>query len=139
MKIISSLFTKNLFLILLSPILLLIIYFLFNQNTVETWGMNKTVGWAWDIIDLIFIYFPLYVLFLISYGILFAFKIKTHLTISRIHILLIAIPIFTFSNYNYIYVTFYSIVLSIIFFIANIIISLKRRKYDYVTRNNQFH
>lgn len=132
MKIISHLFTKKLFLVLLSPILLLLIYFLFNQNTVETWGVNKTVGWAWDITDFIFIYFPLYLLFLISYGILFAFKIKTHLTISIIHILLIAIPILTFSNYNY--VTFYSIVLSVAVFITNIIISLKNRKYDFGTK-----
>ena len=141
MKIIRRLFTKNLFLVLLSPILLLLIYFLFNQNKVETWGVNKTVGWAWDITDFIFIYFPLYLLFLISYGILSAFKIKTHLTISIIHILLIMTPILTFNNYNYnyIHVTFYSIVLSVVFFITNIIISLKNRKYDFGTRNNQFH
>lgn len=141
MKIISRLFTKNLFLVLLSPILLLLMYFLFDKNTVANWGVNKTVGWAWDITDFIFIYFPLYLLFLISYGILFVFKIKTHLTISIIHILLITIPILTFSNYNnnYNYVTFYSIVLSVVFFITNIMISLKNRKYDFGRRNNQFH
>lgn len=120
--------TTKMFLVLLIPLFFLIIFFWFNFGSSETWGMNKTVGWAWDLSNFNFIHFPLYLLFLLGYLLLFILKIKTQFTLSAIHLFAIVIPLLIFSNPKYVYITFYSTILSLLIFVANIILSIKNRK-----------
>lgn len=115
-------------LVLLIPIVVVMCIILFDLGSTGTWGMNKTVGWAWDLSNFNLIHFPLYFLFLIIYTVLSLFKIKTQFLLSIIHIFLIVIPWITFSNYNYTLITFYSTALSLIVFVLNVALSIKNRK-----------
>lgn len=106
-----------LFFIKFSLILLITIFIIgivvlnINKNI----GINKTVGWAWDlkgfIIPLLVIYFSTYLTF-------YFLKIKTNLILSILSIVLL---ISCFKFYNLIFIFFIS---SILLFLSNCIYSI---------------
>lgn len=124
----ENLFTTKLFLVLLTPIIVVVGLVFLGIIAIETWGINKTVGWAWDFTNFNLVQFPLYILFLLSYGTLSILRIRTQFTISIIHVLLIALSLLTFSYQNYSYLTLCFSILSSLFFITNISLSIKNRK-----------
>ena len=115
----KKIFTTKLFLVLLTPIIIAIGLVFFGLITFETWGINKTVGWAWDITNFNLIQFPMYILYLIIYGVLFAFKIKTQYRLSILHLILIVIPNILIVNNNLVFVTLLVSLLSCIVFFIN--------------------
>lgn len=92
----------------------------FKSASVETWGVNKTVGWAWDFTNIIFLAKPLLTVYLLTYFLLFAFKVKQQLALSLLSIILLLI-IFTFPSDIFAILAFLS---SIILFLVNCIYSI---------------
>lgn len=99
---------------------------------VGTWNLNRTIGWGWDITDMLWwsslslsIYLPV---FTIGYGILYFQKKSTHLALSIVHVLLIVstffVPVFAIMG-NIILAG-----LSFMVFLINFIISVRRPGYD---------
>lgn len=95
-------------------------------------GINKTVGWAWDITSFII---PLTLIYLSTYLTLYLLKVKTNLILSILSIVLL---IFCFKFYNLIFIFFIS---SILMFLSNCMFSiyLKFKRNDYRAGNNRFH
>lgn len=121
----KKLFTQYLFLPLSLPLLFSIIgcvIALLNNGNVQTWGFNKTVGWAWDLTNSFYWSFFLYPVYLVVYTILALLKTKTNYTFSVIHFCLIVIPIVTMFTFPIIglYAPFFSFLV----FIINIVYSL---------------
>lgn len=122
-------FERGMFWIIFIPFIVVIT----GLVEVGTYGINKTVGWAYDIPDLqvIIVGFLTFscLLFLVGYGILFFSGIKTNLNLSIIHFIVFYttyIPII-FLNKNKVF-GFILALLSFIIFIVNIIWAFKNRK-----------
>ncbi|MFA7445103.1 MAG: hypothetical protein WCY89_04090, partial [Flavobacteriaceae bacterium] len=94
-------FERGMFLIIFIPFIILVI----GLVEVEPYGINKTVGWAYEMPDLKiisvgFLSFSC-ILFLVGYGILLFSRIKTNLKLSIIHFILFYttyIPIIFFNK-----------------------------------------
>lgn len=93
-------------------------------------GYNQTVGWMYDF-NIWNIYISGYssILFIVIYGILALFILKTHKTISKIHLLLFILPRFldqftSFSSLTILLLNFASIVI----FMINIAWAIINRK-----------
>lgn len=78
-------------------------------------GINKTVGWAWDLTNYIF---PLTIIYFSTYLTLYLLKVKTNLIISILSIVLL---IFCFKFYNLIDILF---IISILLFLSNCMYSI---------------
>lgn len=90
-----------------------------DSKTFGEFGINKTVGWAWDLISLIFALFYIYIA---TYITLFLLKVKTNLIFSILSIILLVLTLFfTLSNNSMFFITFTT---SILFFISNFIYSM---------------
>ncbi len=123
-KLFDDLFQKRMFL------LILLIYIFFSLFTGQKeFGINKTVGWAFDFYEtmspLIFIF--LFFLFFILYSIIAICKWRTNKTLSMIHIVTILISIYFFEIYRIGFLQFCNF-LSILIFLTNIISSFINRK-----------
>jgi hypothetical protein len=81
----NELVQKRMFLLMIS----LVVFFGYFGG-IQNVGINKTVGWAWDITHYLFfakIYFlPIYI---VGYGILTLLKYLTHKNISKAHLILV--------------------------------------------------
>jgi hypothetical protein len=99
------------------------------QIEIGTWGLNKTVGWAWDLSSLGFLFnLLLLVVFLISYLILLLFKIRFNKTLGFIQIAIILFIGFTspfqqFPNFNAALN-----VISVLLLIINIFLSIAKKR-----------
>jgi len=78
-------------------------------------GINKTVGWAWDLTSFII---PLSIIYFSIYSTLLILKIKTNMLFSIISILLL---LFSVLFQNYIIVFFF---ISFLIFLSNVIFSI---------------
>ncbi len=128
---VRKLFTTKMFLILLFPALVMALFlllFLLTQNSIETYGVNKTVGWAYDLTNLYFLAFPLYIVYLFIYGLLFLSKIRTNYVFSVLHFTMLVIGFMHFDNYFFNYIKVFAIVISLVFFVINLILSFVNRK-----------
>jgi len=97
---------------------LLISYFVIGTiiiNITGQTGINKTVGWAWDLTSLII---PLSIIYFSTYSTLFILKIKTNMLFSILSILLL---LFSVLFQNYIIVFF---LISFLIFLSNVIFSI---------------
>jgi len=100
---------------------MIMIFILINlfTNNYKSYGINKTVGWAWDISNYSPIVFLLsFYIFLLVYGITALTKKQTNLTLSLLHMLVISISAFLmeFNNVKELMILNY---LSVVFFILN--------------------
>lgn len=98
--------------------LLLISYFVIGTiiiNITGETGINKTVGWAWDLTSFII---PFSLIYFSIYSALFLMKIKTNLLFSILSILLL---LFSVLFQNYITVFF---LISFLIFLSNCIYSI---------------
>ena len=97
---------------------LLISYFVIGTiiiNITGQTGINKTVGWAWDLTSFII---PLSIIYFSTYSTLFILKIKTNMLFSILSILLL---LFSVLFQNYITVFF---LISFLIFLSNVIFSI---------------
>ncbi|KGD69152.1 hypothetical protein B0A61_14575 [Flavobacterium aquatile LMG 4008 = ATCC 11947] len=85
------------------------------MNVTGITGINKTVGWAWDITSYII---PLSIIYFSTYLTLYLLKIKTNLIFSILSIVLLLI---CFKFYSLIFILFIS---SILLFLSNCIYSI---------------
>ncbi len=110
------------------PIVFLAIAFFVFLNTGDTgmgtWGINKTVGWAWDISNFNYLQFLLYPIYLFGYGLLFLFKVRTNYQLSLVHFGLIVISAAIFSYPNLSLVTFCLTFCSFLIFTINIVYAI---------------
>ena len=133
----KKLFTQKLFLLLMVPLVVTLSFLLFFWDiiTTGTWGINKTVGWAWDITNFIYFPFLLYFIYLLGYGICYFLKIKTDYWLSLLHFVLILVSILFFSATRYYFFIFSLTCIGFIVFLVNIITSfictLKLKKSHY--------
>lgn len=128
MRLLRYLFQKRVVLILL---LIFILVNLFTKNY-KHYGINKTVGWAFDITNFspaIFL-FSFYS-FLLCYALLALNKKETNLLFSILHVLIISISAMLLETRNNGFLTIFNII-SIILFLVNIFKSLKKRKQSHV-------
>ncbi|OXA76280.1 hypothetical protein B0A58_07735 [Flavobacterium branchiophilum NBRC 15030 = ATCC 35035] len=98
--------------------LFLISYFVIGTiiiNITGETGINKTVGWAWDLTSFII---PLSLIYFSTYSALFLMKIKTNMLFSILSILLL---LFSVLFKNYITVFF---LISFLIFLSNVIFSI---------------
>jgi hypothetical protein len=125
---VKRLFTHYLYLLLLLPILISLIscVVFINIGDAGTWGVNKTVGWAWDITNSVFLQFFLYPIYLLGYIILALFRVRTDYKFSLGHVGLIVIPMFIIGNSNLAIVSFYLTVFSFLIFVINLIYSIRQ-------------
>lgn len=127
MKITNETFKRKSLLLVLIAIILIISV---TQIEVGVWGMNKTVGWAWDISNLFwstlgfaFIIIPAF------YLILFFFKIKINKSLSIVQLSLLLLTLLSFTGMDS-RLTFLLTILSLVVFITNLIwIIVKRLPY----------
>lgn len=111
-------------------IMLFLIFILINLFTksYKHYGINKTVGWAFDITEfsaLIFL-FSFYI-FMFFYGIFTLSKKETNLTISIGHTIIISISAILVENGNSEFLMICNCI-SIILFLLNIFKSLKKHQ-----------
>ena len=104
-------FIKFVFILLVSIFIIGIIVLNINKNI----GINKTVGWAWDLTGFII---PLLIIQVSTYLTLFLLKTKTNLIFS---ILSIALLIICFKFYNLIFILF---IISLLLFLSNCLYSI---------------
>lgn len=108
---------------------LILFVFLGYFGGIQNIGINKTVGWAWDIIGWVY-FIKVYFLpiFIIGYGILALLKYSTHKNLSIIHLFIIAMTLIlddTISITMNIIVTLNLI--SLFVFLLNFIWSIRNR------------
>lgn len=124
MKLLRYLFQKRLVIVL---ILIFISINLLTRNY-KHYGINKTVGWAFDIIDFSPLIFLIsFYCFLIVYGIFALSKRKTNLTLSVIHALVISISAILLGNNRKEFLMITNSI-SIIIFLVNVFGNLKKLK-----------
>ncbi len=125
----KKLFTQRFFWLLLIPFIFGVIALFIFLNTdamgTGTWGINKTVGWAWDLSNFNFLQFILYPIYLVVYGILCLFKVRTNYWLTIIHFGLILYSLFSFMNSDFSLIPFFLTILSFIIFLINTIYSIK--------------
>ena len=126
MMSITELIEKRMFLLILATILLSII--LGGGHPV---GINKTVGWAWDVSNWMYWFVYLNWIILFGYGFLSLKKYRSNRYLSGVHLILILVSFLInellYFNINMI-VIFNTVI--IIIFIINLIISVSaKRKY----------
>jgi hypothetical protein len=99
-----------------------------GTGAIGTWGVNKTVGWAWDFADTASLLSILsMLLFVIGYAILGIVGMKLNKIVSIIHLcLLFALPvIWIFEHINYKYVLTFSTAFGVILsLITNIVFAI---------------
>lgn len=116
----KKIFTEYMFLLVLSTfgVYFIVIYF-FGNN--QSYGINKTVGWAYDISNQFFynalIDFFSKTLFLIGYFLIFLFQRKTIYHISITHFCIIFLSCISIFFKNYIISTIFLLISIIVFFI----------------------
>ncbi|MBR9847633.1 MAG: hypothetical protein GYB35_16720 [Algicola sp.] len=120
----SELFKRRMFL------LTMILFVFFGYfGGIQRMGINKTVGWAWDIIGWVYFVKVYFIpIFIIGYGILALLKYSTHKSLSISHLIIIAL---TFILDDTISITLNIIVtlnlISLILFLSNFIWSIRHR------------
>jgi len=83
-------------------IILLCLPLLVRFSEIENYGLNKTVGWAYDISGFTMYYVKYFVFaFFIGYLFLAIIKAKTNLVFSIIHFILIAFCCLFYDNFRY--------------------------------------
>ncbi|WP_299519668.1 hypothetical protein [uncultured Flavobacterium sp.] len=93
---------KNLFETKMYLIILLCLPLLVRFSEIENYGLNKTVGWAYDISGFTMYYVKYFVFaFFIGYLFLAIIKAKTNLVFSIIHFILIAFCCLFYDNFRY--------------------------------------
>lgn len=121
--IVTYLLERQLFFMLL---ILIIVLSLFNENPSS--GINKTVGWAWDVSTWIYWLRHFHWIILIGYVYFALRKYRTNVYISGIHVLLI-VSTFIASKVvpiNYYGIVFFFCVISIFLFVINCILIKKK-------------
>ncbi|KGO79298.1 hypothetical protein Q762_14480 [Flavobacterium cauense R2A-7] len=128
-KLFDNLFQKRMFLL----VLLIYIFFIFFIMP-KDYGINKTVGWAWDFYEFYspLIFISLFYLFFIFYSIIALCKWKTNKTISIVHFITILISIYFFEFYSFGFLQLCNF-LSILLFLINIIWSFINRQSNIKT------
>lgn len=120
---IKTIFTKYLFLLLLLYVIIVLSF-----SDFSTYGVNKTVGWAYEISELNFINgiksSISIVIFLIGYGVIHILNRKTIYTISVLHFSILIISILV-EKHNFMIANLLLFVISISLFIINLIKSYK--------------
>lgn len=130
---IKRLFTTKMFLVLLAPVLLFIVCIILfivldDINLTGTYGMNKTVGWAWELTSLNVLAYPLYLVYLLGYAILFFAKIKTKYILSISHYLAIIVSFLYFESFLLESIKVLVLFVSFVLFVTNIIVSLVKKQ-----------
>jgi hypothetical protein len=116
----KKIFTEHMFLLLLSTygISYLVVYLLEDN---QSYGINKTVGWAYDISNQFFFnaltYFLSKVLLLVGYLLIFLFNRKTVYHISIIHFCIIIASLISMFSKNYLTSTILFLTSMVVFFI----------------------
>jgi len=124
---IKLLFENKMYLISLLPFLFLIRF----SSDIENFGINKTVGWAYDLTN--FRYFIVYILlmFFVLFSFLAIIRAKTNFILSLIFFLLISFCSLFHNGYQNVllidYILLFSIFLFIIIFLNSIYIKIKQR------------
>lgn len=121
--------------LLLLPVFSLLILVMTNSLQIETYGSNKTIGWAWDFCSFI----PALVIGslltgIVVYGFLSLFKTRLNRIVSIIHLVLIIIT-FLFlllsSSQEFLCITKILLsVLGIILSLVNVVFSISYKLYD---------
>jgi hypothetical protein len=109
-------------------IVLLLVNILYNLFTrrYKEYGINKTVGWAWNITDFSPIIFLLsFYLFLMVYGIIALSKRKTNFNFSILHLIIIIGSLILLEKNEKGYLMIFNLLSLIVFFI-NLYKSLKK-------------
>jgi hypothetical protein len=122
-KLINWLFQKGVFLIVL------IVFIMFNIFS-KFEGLNKTIGWGWNLFnDLLFIspyiYIFLFYLFLVVYASLTITKKETNKFYSILHLVIISVSAFILENYHWEILLFLNLISSSVF-LLNVYWSLKK-------------
>lgn len=123
MKILHYLFQKRIVIVLL---LIFVCIKLFGENYMY-FGINKTVGWAFNITDFSPIIFLItFYSFLFVYGILALSKKETNMIISIGHVIVISISAILLENSSNGFLMILNC-LSVILFVLNIFKSVKQK------------
>ncbi|MEK6152556.1 hypothetical protein WIW50_04825 [Flavobacteriaceae bacterium 3-367] len=111
-------------------ILMLLIFIYFGG--IGNVGINKTVGWAWDITNWIFfVKNGLWLLFIIGYGILALQKRCTNKNLSILHLILIVLTFFAEDILNIdLRLIFILNLISIAVFFMNFVWAIRNRKLN---------
>jgi hypothetical protein len=127
MKITFEIFERKLFIlfILIQTFILLINI---GKPSVEIWGINRTVGWAYDLtLPNLIITWSISLLFTLIYFALSIFKKKTNRIISVVHIVAYGITLFAYKFLDE-GIIFLLNLLSIIIFLINVTWTLVSKK-----------
>ena len=119
-------FRKRMILLIIT---LFVIYLVFRIFTNQNFGINKTVGWAWDVSN--YYYWTgllTWCLSFLGYGLLFLFRVQTDLVLSRLHLVILTILLILSQMHGSsptVLVLFE--ILSLLVLAVNIIKSIRRR------------
>ena len=127
MKITSEIFERKLF-VLFILVLTVILVINIGKPTVETWGINKTVGWAYDLtVPNLMITCVISLLFTLTYFTLSIFKKKTNRIISVVHIVAFSFILLAYKFLDEGTIFFLNSI-SIIIFLVNVTWTLVSKK-----------
>jgi uncharacterized membrane protein len=121
-KKIKHIFETKMYLISILPYL-----FLIRFNSGKTWGINKSIGWAFDVSDLRDYIVFIIIGFALGFCILYFLKAKTNWLLSLFFFLLISISSLMQNGHRTIQFIDYTLILSILLFIILFIQSLFSR------------
>lgn len=125
MGYLRNIFEKRMFLLI---VLIYLIFHFFITGVRIPIGINQTVGWGSNVINVFYYFEPsLWLLFLIGYGILGLIRINTKETLSIIHFGLIVLSLIVSSKNIQFEIILIIGLISLITFIANIILSFRSR------------
>ena len=126
-SIVKNVFTRWFFVVVLLVQLLELRDFFIGH---WTYGINRTVTWAWDLFNDVFVlkHFSL-LLFFISYVLLRIVKVKTDLLWSVIHfVALLTIAVLHLAYYFSVGIHWTLYWVSMVVFLINVVVSIKKSK-----------
>ncbi len=125
MGYLRNIFEKRMFLLI--GLIYLIFHFFIAGVRIPI-GINQTVGWGSNVINVFYYFEPsLWLLFLIGYGILGLIRINTKETLSIIHLGLIVLSLIVSSKNIEFEIILIIGLISLITFIVNIILSFRSK------------
>lgn len=130
----KTLFLSPLIAVITTILAIIVFVLISGSGVVGTWGVNKTVGWAWDFADTASLLSIVSILlFVIGYMVLWILGMRLNKIVSIIHLcMLFALPVVWMVeriNYEYL-LTFLTALGGIIFLISNTIFAIVYKLAD---------
>lgn len=106
-----------------------IVFLSFELNLVGTWGVNKTVGWAWDITNFApLVFIPVLIICLLGYCIMWMFKLKVNKVIALLNLSFLLLALGLIFSYISFIMSLNALVMAIVNFTFGVTVKMYEKK-----------